>query len=49
MSKLIAKFRAMPSPENRKKLQSYLDKHMMAVSMASDDELAFLKAHAFSI
>jgi hypothetical protein len=49
MSKLIATFRKMPSKANRDKLQQYLNKHGMAVCMASADELAFLKAHEFSI
>lgn len=49
MSKLIAQYRKLPTPSNRAKLQAYLDKHMMAVCMASDEELAFLKANAFKL
>lgn len=49
MSRLIATYRAAPTPANRAKLQAYLNKHMMAVCMASDDEIAFLKANGFSI
>jgi hypothetical protein len=49
MTKLIAAFRSAPTAANRTKLQKYLDKHMMAVCMASDDEVAFLKTHQFSI
>lgn len=49
MSRLIATYRKCPTPTNRAKLQAYLNKHMMAVCMASDDEIAFLKANGFSI
>jgi hypothetical protein len=49
MSKLITAYRKLPSPTNRAKLQTYLNKHMMAVCLASPEELAFLKAHEFKI
>jgi predicted nucleotide-binding protein len=49
MTKLINLYRAMPSPTNRAKLQKYLDKHMMAICMASPDDVAFLKGNGFSI
>lgn len=49
MTKLIKAYRALPSPTNRAKLQTYLNKHMMAVCLASADELTFLKAHEFTI
>ena len=49
MSKLINAYRTLPSPTNRTKLQAYLHKHMMAVCMASPEELAFLKANGFSL
>ena len=49
MSKLITTFRAVPTDANRAKLQKYLDKHMMAICMASADEVAFLKANEFKI
>lgn len=49
MSKLIAKYRAMPSPANRQRLQAYINRHIMAVCLASADERAFLKAHDFKI
>ena len=49
MSKFLAAFRAAPTAANRTKLQKYLDKHMMAICMASDEEVAFLKANEFSI
>ncbi|CAB5219978.1 hypothetical protein UFOVP239_21 [uncultured Caudovirales phage] len=49
MTKLINAYRKLPSPTNRAKLQAYIAKHMMAVCMATEDEIAFLKANQFSI
>lgn len=49
MSKLINAYRKLPSPTNRAKLQAYLRKHMMALAMATPEEIAFLRAHAFQI
>lgn len=49
MSRLIAAYRKLPSPTDRAKLQAYLRKHMMAVCLATPEELAFLKAHDFTI
>lgn len=49
MKKLLESFRKLPSPSNREKLQKYLNKHMMAVCMASPEDIAFLKTHEFSI
>jgi hypothetical protein len=49
MSKLIIAYRSRPSIQNRAKLQTYLNKHMMAVCMASPEELAFLKIKGFSL
>lgn len=49
MSKLINAYRKLPSPTNRAKLQTYLNKHMMAVCMASIEEVAFLRANEFNI
>lgn len=48
MSKLINTYRNLPTTKNRDKLQTYLNKHMMAVCMATPDEIAFLKAHEFN-
>jgi hypothetical protein len=47
MSKLIAIYRQIPSPTNRKKLEVYLMKHMMALCLAAPEEIEFLKAHQF--
>ena len=49
MKRLLESFRKVPSPGNRDKLQKYLDKHMMAVCMASPEDIAFLRAHEFRI
>ena len=49
MSRLIAAYRKLPSPSNRAKLQAYLNKHMMAIALATPEEQAFLRAHEFRI
>lgn len=49
MSKLIAAYQFNPSPANRAKLQTYLDRHMMAVCLATPEEMTFLKANSFNI
>lgn len=49
MSKLINTYRKCPSPANRAKLQKYIDRHIMAICIASADDIAFLKAHEFKI
>ena len=45
MGKLINKFKAEPTQANRVKLEKYLAKHMMALCMATPEEIAFLKAN----
>ena len=47
MSKLIVTYRQIPSSTNRKKLEVYLMKHMMALCLAAPEEIEFLKAHQF--
>ena len=49
MQKLIAAYRKAPTPSNRAKLQQYLNRHMMALCLASAEDLAFLKTHEFKI
>ena len=49
MTTLLNKYRTAPTPSNRAKLQAYLDKHMMAVCLATPDQIAFLKTHGFNI
>ena len=49
MSKLINTYRKCPSPANREKLQRYINRHIMAICIASADDIAFLKTHEFKI
>ncbi len=49
MNKLINTYRKCPSPANREKLQRYINRHIMAICIASADDIAFLKAHEFKI
>lgn len=45
MDRLIDTYRTAPTPANRAKLAKYLDKHMMAVCMATPEQVAFLSAN----
>jgi hypothetical protein len=47
MTKLIIAFQKNPTLFARKNLESYLVRHPMAVCMASDIELRFLRQHGF--
>ena len=49
MQKLLNAYRTNPTPATHAKLQAYLNKHMMAICMATPDEIAFLKMHEFKI
>jgi hypothetical protein len=49
MSRLIAAYRKLPSPANRRKLATYLVTHTMAACMATPEERAFLLAHEFAL
>jgi len=49
MKKLLESFRSAPTQANRDKLQKYLDKHMMAICMASPEDVTFLKNNQFRI
>lgn len=49
MTKLLNAYRKLPTPTNRRKLQAYLNKHMMAVAMATADEIHFLRVNNFQI
>jgi hypothetical protein len=49
MKKLLEAFRKVPTQANRDKLQKYLDKHMMAICMASPEDVFFLKENQFRI
>jgi len=48
MTKLINAFRKLPAPSVRTKLQAYINKHPMAVCMATEDELHFLRVNGFT-
>ncbi|WP_230173185.1 hypothetical protein [Rhizobium sp. CECT 9324] len=47
MTKLINAYRKVPTPTNRARLQKYLEKHPMAVVMATKEEAEFLKTNDF--
>jgi len=49
MNKLIETFKKAPTPSNRVRLQAYLNKHMMAICLATPEQVTFLKTHGFSI
>lgn len=49
MSKIINAYRTLPSPKNRERLQTYIRKHTMALCLATPEEIAFLKAHDFTL
>jgi hypothetical protein len=49
MQRLLNTYRTKPTPANRAKLQAYLNKHMMAVCLATPEDIAFLKANGFTI
>ncbi len=49
MQRLLNTYRTKPTPTNRAKLQAYLNKHMMAVCLATPEDIAFLKANGFTI
>ena len=49
MQRLLNIYRTTPTPANHAKLQAYLNKHMMAVCLASIEDIAFLRAHNFEI
>ncbi|CAH0342324.1 hypothetical protein RHI9324_05503 [Rhizobium sp. CECT 9324] len=47
VTKLINAYRKVPTPTNRARLQKYLEKHPMAVVMATKEEAEFLKTNDF--
>lgn len=49
MANLITAYRRLPNAVRRARLQAYLDKHPMAVCMASAEDLAFLRANEFKV
>ena len=49
MAKLISIYRAAPTAANRAKLARYLDRHAMAVCLATAEDFEFLKANGFDV
>lgn len=49
MTRLINAYRKLPSPTNRRKLQAYLNKHQMAICLATPEDIEFLRVNNFSI
>lgn len=47
MNKLLEAFIANPTEQTRAKLQAYLNKHMMAVCMATPEQQNILKSNGF--
>ena len=47
MNKLLEAFVANPNEKTRSKLQAYLNKHMMAVCMATPEQQQVLKLNGF--
>lgn len=47
MQKLITAHQRNPSPANWEALQRYLDKHMMAVCLATPEDIQYLRTHFF--
>lgn len=47
MNKLLETFIKNPTEQNRAKLQAYINKHMMAVCMATPEQQQILKSNGF--
>ena len=47
MATLLKAYRAAPTAANRAKLARYLDRHAMALCLATAEEYAVLKANEF--
>lgn len=48
MNKLIEAFIKNPTEQSRAKLQAYLNKHMMAVCLATPEQQQILKVNGFN-
>lgn len=48
MTKLLEAFIANPTDQARARLQAYLNKHMMAVCMATPEQQQILKTNGFN-
>jgi len=49
MTKLINTYRKLPSMKNRSRLQAYIERHPMAICVATAEEISFLLTHQFLI
>jgi len=49
LATLIQKYRKIPTPSNRKSLQSYLDKYPMAWATCPQLQRDFLRANQFNL
>jgi hypothetical protein len=49
MTRLINTYRKLPSMKNRSRLQAYIERHPMAICVATAEEISFLLTHQFLI
>jgi hypothetical protein len=49
MTKLIATYRRLPTPTNRRRLQAYIANHPASWVLASEAERDFLTANQFEV
>jgi len=49
MARLLEAFRKNPTPANHVRLQSYINKHPMAVCLVAPDDIQFLYANGFKL
>lgn len=49
MDKLIAAFRSLPNDANRRKLQAYINRHMMAACLLTAEEQHYLINQGFTL
>ena len=49
MASLLKAYRAAPTAANRAKLARYLDRHAMALCLATAEEQAYLQANGFDV
>ena len=49
MASLLNAYRTAPTAANRAKLARYLDRHVMALCLATAEEYACLKANGFDV
>ena len=49
MANLLNAYRAAPTAANRAKLARYLDRHAMALCLATAEDQAYLQANGFDV